>query len=352
MKTLLLNFALLFLFQINSQAQCTKPSAPMSFPASMCEGYESINLSSNYQNTAWYKDADTLTLLLNKSYFYSPNSADIPIGINTFYMVAIDDTCRSEVSEVTITVYERPIIDLGEDISICFTDSLIKPISVTPPMSDGSFIEWMIDNKAYTIANGFNTAEAFTEISEHKIAALYRYKIQDKNIFCSSDTSNRRITTLPCFTRSYLKFLIDSAKSLLSNALELKSYKYYYSGAIDSLNNTLTVAETVYNNNLESEINTSSENLIKAITYFHSMEVSISEIENSYVNIYPNPTSGIINIDTKDNYLKSIKVTNNKGQIVHKSTEEVIDLSNLDSGIYYITLQFQNYEFTKMIMKK
>lgn len=351
MKTLLLSI-LTFLTFNTIYSQCTKPYAPLGINARMCEGSTMPSLYSSNINTLWYKDVDT-TELLFEGYSYSPSNTDVSIGINTFYMVAIDDTCRSDISEITLTIYEKPIIEIGVDKSICFTDSIISYSNVFPSFSNGSNIEWSINNNTYVTGNGFKTTEAFKSTGTHKVSARFYYVIPNENILCVSDTANIQITILPCFTKSYLLYLIDSAQSLLSNASELKISKYYYPGAIDSLNNTLTIAENVYNNNLESEINTSSENLIKAITFFHSMEASISEIENSYVNIYPNPTSGIINIDVKKNNLISIKIRNYKGQIILISTEdEVLDISDLESGIYYITLLFQNYEFTKMIIKK
>lgn len=74
------------------------------------------------------------------------------------------------------------------------------------------------------------------------------------------------------------------------------------------------------------------------------LDVSVKKIDNATdISIYPNPTNGIINIETTflDKNLK-IEVYNNLSELLfeQKSVGKTnqINLSNLSNGIYFIKL--------------
>lgn len=80
-------------------------------------------------------------------------------------------------------------------------------------------------------------------------------------------------------------------------------------------------------------------------------EISLSES----VNIYPNPSSGLVNFNFKTDLTGSIiKITNALGELVSEekiSAEEfTLDLSNLISGIYNVTILGDNNSYTKKIV--
>ncbi len=95
---------------------------------------------------------------------------------------------------------------------------------------------------------------------------------------------------------------------------------------------------------------------------FH-YEINVSNIEQSFtdkIEIFPNPTSGIININT--NHIKDktlVKVYDAIGKLVlsqefnstNKSVYQV-DLSRLDSGIYFICLENSEFIYRDKIIKK
>ena len=67
--------------------------------------------------------------------------------------------------------------------------------------------------------------------------------------------------------------------------------------------------------------------------------------------IYPNPTSGILFINT-DN-IESISVVNLLGSIVlTKNNSNNIDLSSLPKGSYVVSIKSNNNVFVKQIIKK
>ncbi len=77
--------------------------------------------------------------------------------------------------------------------------------------------------------------------------------------------------------------------------------------------------------------------------------VAISELAGFGVNIYPNPSSGVFNVEIQDNY--DITITDISGrtieQLIINNEELTIDLTNNANGIYFI--KFQNSETVKTI---
>ena len=92
---------------------------------------------------------------------------------------------------------------------------------------------------------------------------------------------------------------------------------------------------------------------------------SVSSIEENVfsgkVSIYPNPSSGILNLDmigvSADEY--SIKLINILGEVVYLSSiqtngiyNDVIDISELESSTYILQIENENYIFTDKIIIK
>src|SRR5690606_39199446 len=64
---------------------------------------------------------------------------------------------------------------------------------------------------------------------------------------------------------------------------------------------------------------------------------SINKFVLENFNIFPNPTSDILNIRLENNLtLEKVTVYNNSGQIVKTSEQNTIDVSTLSSGIYFV----------------
>jgi hypothetical protein len=81
-------------------------------------------------------------------------------------------------------------------------------------------------------------------------------------------------------------------------------------------------------------------------------QVSINE-NNIDVQVYPNPTSSDITIATNGNF--TYEITSVSGEIVLKGTafnSAMVDLSELASGSYVITVNADNNVFTSKIIKK
>ncbi len=78
---------------------------------------------------------------------------------------------------------------------------------------------------------------------------------------------------------------------------------------------------------------------------------------NSTIRIYPNPSTGIINLESGNNTLATIRVYDAIGQLIieqttHFEQKETLDLSNKGSGMYLISIQTNNsYTLTKVVVQ-
>lgn len=84
--------------------------------------------------------------------------------------------------------------------------------------------------------------------------------------------------------------------------------------------------------------------------------VGIKEINTTYnINIYPNPTTSILNISDEQNELQNstIEIKNCFGQVVFTTPfTNQINLSNLSTGIYFLTMQDKSTQKTIKIIKQ
>tara|TARA_B100000809_G_scaffold213624_1_gene218084 strand:+ start:50136 stop:52052 length:1917 start_codon:yes stop_codon:yes gene_type:complete len=78
--------------------------------------------------------------------------------------------------------------------------------------------------------------------------------------------------------------------------------------------------------------------------------LSISEFSKGSYNMYPNPVSDVLTIETNEK-LDFVKVITTLGAEVLSSKENQIDLSNLSSGLYYIKIISGNKEAVEKIIK-
>jgi hypothetical protein len=79
---------------------------------------------------------------------------------------------------------------------------------------------------------------------------------------------------------------------------------------------------------------------------------STSDIENNDYKIYPNPTSGELNIDKSNLHIDWIEVINSNGfKIATFHKQEKININHLENGIYYLRFVSNNELTVQKIMK-
>ena len=81
--------------------------------------------------------------------------------------------------------------------------------------------------------------------------------------------------------------------------------------------------------------------------------LSSNEFVSQNFNIYPNPTSDVLNISLENNLvLQEATIYNNLGQVVKTATENVIDVSQLAKGLYFVEVTTDQGKATKKVVVK
>jgi len=79
--------------------------------------------------------------------------------------------------------------------------------------------------------------------------------------------------------------------------------------------------------------------------------LSNNEFVSQNFNIYPNPTSDILNINLENNLvLDHVTIYNNLGQVVKTVTENVINVSQLAKGLYFVEVTTNQGKATKKVI--
>ena len=81
--------------------------------------------------------------------------------------------------------------------------------------------------------------------------------------------------------------------------------------------------------------------------------VNVEEQSANDINIYPNPTNGLVNVKVED--MTRISVVNTMGQVVYDkdvdNENETIDMTQYESGVYMLKITTENGIAVKKIMK-
>lgn len=80
--------------------------------------------------------------------------------------------------------------------------------------------------------------------------------------------------------------------------------------------------------------------------------LGISDVDSDKViQIFPNPASQFLNIENANN-IETLSVYNTMGKLVLREVQdnELIDVSELNSGLYFVRIVFNNHEIVKKII--
>ncbi|NNF32917.1 MAG: T9SS type A sorting domain-containing protein [Saprospiraceae bacterium] len=107
------------------------------------------------------------------------------------------------------------------------------------------------------------------------------------------------------------------------------------------------------------EENCRETNVIPEHEYYYVEEKDQSILENTYVKIYPNPATEIINVDigVSEIYPINYRLTNNMGMMVRQGKRLLdgplesftIDVAGIPPGIYVVTIQLKNGIYSRSV---
>ncbi|TVQ45459.1 MAG: T9SS C-terminal target domain-containing protein, partial [Saprospirales bacterium] len=87
--------------------------------------------------------------------------------------------------------------------------------------------------------------------------------------------------------------------------------------------------------------------------YYSKMPTNVVEVEKSAIRIFPNPTEGVLNIESEKE-ISRITAFNNVGQMVLNidNPSSTIDLSQLPGGLYFLQIESETELTVKRLMVK
>ena len=234
--------------------------------------------------------------------------------------ITISNSLTSYTTTYTLVVNALPIVDLGEDAIYCADESVVLEAP------EAEYYLWSNDATTQSIS-----------ITE---TGTYSVTITDANGCAGSDEIEITINPLP---------IVDLGEdiSVEENQIFVLSVDETYAEYLWSTGETTNSIE-VYGEVLGLGTHTISVTVTDFNTCTGSDQITITvtptvEVLNGYVNtytVYPNPTSGIINI-TGDNIISCV-IFNNIGQIILETNNSEIDMSNYENGIYYVKILTDN----------
>lgn len=97
-------------------------------------------------------------------------------------------------------------------------------------------------------------------------------------------------------------------------------------------------------------------NMEAAVQAVYDLSLGVDEFSAVHFYVYPNPADHQLTFVTNDSILPSAKVeiSNGLGQIVYSSeltSEKIVDVSELSSGFYFVTISQNNLSYTQKILK-
>ena len=91
---------------------------------------------------------------------------------------------------------------------------------------------------------------------------------------------------------------------------------------------------------------------IDTISIAENKSANIADLENLNINLYPNPSIKTLTIDGYTNVHSNMKVINSLGKVViNTNFKNSLDVSALESGIYYLKIIENNHVFIKNFTK-
>ncbi|WP_159092216.1 T9SS type A sorting domain-containing protein, partial [Aquimarina sp. Aq107] len=124
---------------------------------------------------------------------------------------------------------------------------------------------------------------------------------------------------------------------------------------IDCDTNTLIPGETnqsftaIENGNYAVEITLNGCSERSSCFLVATLSVEEEELKDQDLRIYPIPTKGILNISTP---IKKVTIFNVIGKIVFESNTNTFDISELNSGIYFVNIEGEKGNTVKRIIKE
>ena len=138
-----------------------------------------------------------------------------------------------------------------------------------------------------------------------------------------------------CYEANYKVIDVDSNLELNGNTLEVLDATIKVYGCVMNYGEYVDVLDSEY-----IIYKCESSNIIEY------QQLSIPEVEEEKVRLYPNPTNEFLNIEITS--LDCYEVYNVSGEFIKKGDTKRVDVRNLKQGIYFLVV---HYDYKKQTLK-
>lgn len=292
------------------------------------------NISSSGPTSFCLGDSVTLTALDTSStgsaYLWNTGDTTQSITVdsaNTYSVTITNTAACSSQSSVIVNVYGLPLITVGNDTAFCASTS------IQICANGGSSYSW---TPAFGVSDTTIACPTFGPTS----STTYIVFGTDANGCTSSDTFSLSLYPSPSVP------VISQNVGLLTSTTAT-TYQWYYNG-----NPIVGATSQTYTPTLNGQyyvVITDSNGCSSFSSTFTMADVSVSEIANGEIDLYPNPNNGTFTLafDQKGRS-GMINLLDLTGQIVYSQSLEAsnsnrIDLNlNLASGIYFVQVKLSD----------
>ena len=229
----------------------------------------------------------------------------------------------------------------GNTTGLCSTNGPV----ISVPFSAGLNYQW--SNNGSPIVGATSNTVMATATGNYSVSIT-------GGTNCSVSSLSQSISVIPSPTINVVSSstLICVGESATLTASGASSYSWTSgpNSATFTISPTTNTTYTVAATGANSCTNTSS--FVQNVSLCTAIE---EQIQFSGVNIYPNPTNGVVNISFVDNSIKKIEIVDLLGKKIYSHTISdnknlTIDLSTLSKGIYMVNIQKDDSTVSKKLI--
>lgn len=297
--------------------QIVELSSPIiQFPADtvLCEG-DSILLD------AWSTQCD-----------YSWSTGDtIPaifVSIPGNYSVIVSNECGSGVDDFLLSTIAVPLIELGNDTTICLGDSVLIG---NPPNIEYSYLWSTNDSSSQIYVSAFN---------QYLLTVINSCGLSMDSIQVSTHTND--------FSFSQDTIHLDSLGSIIIDAGH--GYESYYWSTMEMTSSIFVSSTGLFWVEVVDSIGCRASD-----TLFVAPFIGIDENQIEGLNFYPNPISSTLKISGLEER-DQVKIYTNDAKLLYQNTVTdntiTIDFTKYASGIYLIKIQRLNKSSSYKVLKR
>lgn len=213
--------------------------------------------------------------------------------------------------------------------------------SSSPPSSQ-DMLSTDVPESGYAPGSSYNISVSVSD--EGTSVWGFEMMVEDKNgTPVGTFSNNTQVNTLNSGLRATHKFASSSA----SNS---KTWVANWTAPTSGTGKvTFYVSSMAANGNGN---NRGEKMYIDTISIAENKSANIADLENLNINLYPNPSTKTLTIDGYTNVYSNMKVINSLGKVViNTNFKNSLDVSALESGIYYLKIIENDHVFIKNFTK-